>query len=968
MKSSKDTALLLNPLQRIAAVAEASNALVSQIHAVLTVDLKKAAVETHKELKKQTAILGDIRELIKELKDKEKGGKGGVKMPSMAGAVAGGFAIVVMAGALVMASGLLGIMATPSAGQLITAIAIGFVFQMLAPVFASISAAMTKSMGEAIVGKMTGGSVGVSDGFKTAGVMVLTMVGMAAAVTLSSWIFTMIIPITFNKFISALAIAVVMIPISYAAAAFMKGMRRAGISMNMKGLKRVAILPLVMAAVSMGIVAAAYAFQLLPSKFTSPPVEWSLKVGLALFVFSFSFSMIAKAASRLGVKGLAAAALAIPILALGILAAAWILQLLPSTFLAPPAEWSLKAGLAIAVFSIGFALVAYAAKKLGVKGLLLGLLGVVAVSIGILATAWIFSVLPGTFIAPPMEWSLNAAISILLFSIPMAVIGGLAMLLTPVGLLLGAVGMILIAGVIWVVAWIFSKLPEVNVGALDKLSRGLMSPMHAMIDVLKRFKDEIGIGEMLPLAGGIIAIAGAWLALTAAVAGQAVGGVFAAAGNLISGGLSKLGSMVGIKKKAETPFDILKGLAKHASTIMKLGKPLGNIAAAMSVKGLGPFLDAMKSVKSLARDRKSLAPIPGTLNGISNAFQNIGYHAAALKAAFRPLHHLMGKTAMMIKLSDHLKIVAEAYREFAASSKEVNVQAVVASTRMFNALSRLAGIAQAMVMVQNAVASISAHSERFIEALSPISKLAEAANQKILRKSAMAVSSISRSFFNIMETADSIGVGDVFLTSQLFDEFRQLAILSKPIETISKAFTNISKQSAGIAAAIEPLAVFFDRKNATQFRHSAISLDKMQRSYGKIANHTRKINVEAVDASTRMFTALADLAKAEGDSVMKVLAEELFKATKELGEVVVRLEEAVDEQTKAVEGSGNVVVDTIKAFKNMVTANTEQAKENAETAAGTQEVRVVNLDNVVAALNQVEDRLGLPLTVSIEED
>ena len=93
MKSSKDTALLLNPLQRIAAVAEANSTFVSQIHAVLTVDLKKAAVETHKELKKQTAILGDIRELIKELKDKEKGGKGGVKMPSMAGAVAGGFVI-----------------------------------------------------------------------------------------------------------------------------------------------------------------------------------------------------------------------------------------------------------------------------------------------------------------------------------------------------------------------------------------------------------------------------------------------------------------------------------------------------------------------------------------------------------------------------------------------------------------------------------------------------------------------------------------------------------------------------------------------------------------------------------------------------------------------------------------------------------------------------------------------------------
>ena len=33
-------------------------------------------------------------------------------------------------------------------------------------------------------------------------------------------------------------------------------------------------------------------------------------------------------------------------------------------------------------------------------------------------------------------------------------------------------------------------------------------------------------------------------------------------------------------------------------------------------------------------------------------------------------------------------------------------------------------------------------------------------------------------------------------------------------------------------------------KNALAFRHSAGSLNKMQKSYGKFANHTRKINIE----------------------------------------------------------------------------------------------------------------------------
>jgi len=965
MKSSKDTALLLNPLQRIAAVAEASNTLVSEIHAVLTIDLKKAAIETHKELKKQTAILGDIRELIKVSIDEKKSAKGGIKMPSMLGAIAGGFAIVVMAGALVMASGLLGIMATPSAGQLVTAIAIGVVFALLAPVFAKIADAMTKSIGEAIVGKMTGSSIGVSSGVKTAGVMVLTMVGMAAAVTMSSWIFSLILPITYNKFISALAIAVVMIPIAYAAAAFMKGMRRAGITMNMKGLKRVAILPLLMASVSLGIVAAAFAFQLLPSKFVAPPVWWSLQVGLALFVFSFSFAMIARAARKLGAKGMLAAAFAIPILALGILAAAWILQLLPSTFLAPPAEWSLKAGLAIAVFSVGFVLVAFAAKKLKTKGLLFGLLGVVAVAIGILAVAWIFSVLPSTFLSPPLDWSINAAISIFVFGIPLMILGAIAKTgaVGIAGILLGAVAMILIAGVIWVVAWIFSKLPDVNVGAMDKLARGMMAPLHAMIDVLKRFKEEIGIENMLGLAGGIIAIAGAWMALSAAALGGVVGGVMGAVGAAFQGAIEWLSG-----KKAETPFTILEGLAKRANLIGKLAKPLGAIATAMSTKGLGPFIKALHAAQKLSNKQKKLYKLAAVLNIVSTAFKNIGIYASALRSAFIPLHALMNKTSLMIELADHLRIVADAYSEFARSTKDVNVPAVVASTQMFNALSRLAGIAQAMVLVQNAVASISSNSERFIEALTPLSNLALRAKQLILEQSAASVKSISDSFFSIMNTANSIGAGDVFLTSELFKQFAKLAVLSAPIELISNSFTNINEQSTGISTAIKPLEVFFDMKNALAFRHSATSLGKMQKSYGKFANHTRKINIEAVDASTRMFKALTDLAKADGDSVMKILAEELFKATKELGFVVDRLESAVEKQTESQKGSGNLIKDALSALKGAIQGSTAQASATIDAMEGIQEVTVVNFDQVIIALNEVEDRLGLPLSVSIEDE
>ena len=1024
---------LFNPLQRIATVSESNNALTSQIHTVLTVDLKKAAIETHKELKKQTAILGDIRQLLKATKEEkkdQKGASGGVKMPDMMGVVKGGFAVVLMAGALVASAGILSFMSIPTPAQLISSLAIAAVFAILAPVFSKISASITKDAGESLTGKLTG--VGLKDILKSAGIMVLTMVGMATAIALSSWVLSLVKPISMDTFISALAIAVVMVPLAIAAAALinamkeggvsmdmngvgmvammplimvgmaagivasswilsltkpitaetfitalaisvimiplgmaaallMRGMKEGGIEMNLKGVGMVALLPLVMGALALGIVAAAWAMQLLPSKFVAPPWKWSLEVGLALFVFSASFALIAHSVKGLGAKGMFAAAFAIPIIALGIVAAAWIMQLLPSEFVAPPEKWSWDSGLALAVFSISFAVLAVVAKLVGIKGLLLGLLGVAAVAIGILATAWIFSVLPSDFIAPPQDWAFNAALAIFMFSIPLAVIGALAMALTPVGLLLGAVGMILIAGVIWVVAWIFSKLPDVNVSAMDKLSRGLMSPIHAMIDVLKRFKEEIGIENMLGLAGGIIAIAGAWMALTIAVMGGAVGGVMAAVGKAISGAINWL-----FGNEEETPFTILDGLAERAGDIKKLARPLGNIAMAMSSAGLEPFINAIHAVAQLSY--YNITSPAAQLERVKDAFFMIGYYGRDLKSAFMPLHILMKKTSLMIKLSIHLRIVAAAYSEFAKSTHKTNIPAVWASVAMFNSLSRLAGIANAMVMVQNAVASISSNSDRFILALTPISNLTLRVRQQILKQSADSIKSISDSFQAIIDTAGSIEDDDLFLTSELFKQFRKLARLAEPIELISISFTNISKEASNVAGSIKPLEVFFNMKNALAFRHSANSLNKMQKSYGKFANHTRKINIEAVNASTRMFTALSDLAKADGDSVMKILAEELFKATKELSIVVERLETTVQSQAEAQRGSGNLIEDALSALKGAIQGSTAQASATIDAMEGTQEVRVVNFDQVILALNEVEDRLGLPLTVSMEDE
>jgi len=217
---------------------------------------------------------------------------------------------------------------------------------------------------------------------------------------------------------------------------------------------------------------------------------------------------------------------------------------------------------------------------------------------------------------------------------------------------LGALGMILIAGVIWAVAWIFSKLPTVDIGAIDALSRGLMSPMHAMIDVFKRFKDEIGIENMGELAGGLVMLSGAWLTLVAATAGQAVGGVLSSIGNLGSALIDGFASLFGADAP-ETPISILDKLLERGTKIGIIAEPIKKIGEAF-LKITGTSADIIKSMNAIE---------PITDEYTSAVLDN---NAASF-----------GK-------------IATAYEKISVASNSINVKGINASTKMFNALARLA--------------------------------------------------------------------------------------------------------------------------------------------------------------------------------------------------------------------------------------------------------------------------------------
>lgn len=728
INNSKSISLLVSPLQKIQAATEATASTLFQMHQVV-ISLNTSAIETVKQLKAQTVILSDIRSLIKQQvkssSNDSKGGKGGKGGGLGKGLAGAGVAIIIMAASVVVASGLLGMIAVVTPAQILSAILIAGVFLLLAPVFSKISKAL---MGDPLFGKgkktkasdITSGSP-----MKVAGQTALAMAGMAAGIALTSWILRLVAPVALWQIGTAFLLGVAMIPISFAFVLLMKGFARAKIEMNKKGIGKLIMTGLAMAVMAAGIVAIAYIFEAFPSAPAAPPLLWTIQAGLAIALFAIGFSFILKSIKGASIKDLIFAGLAIPVIGIALSALAYIWETFPTAIAAPDLMWVLKVAIALTLFAIPFYLISRAIDGMNAKQLLFMTLAIPIVAFGILATAWIFqglagitweapeigwtvdaglavlafgiilflagktigkmslgdmlkaligtvvsafavvavawifTLLPGTFIAPPLDWTTNAGAALGVMGLAIVAMGIAVTAMTPVTLLLGALGIIITAVVILAVGWIFAGLSPI-MPSLVTVSEGftttLMTPMNAMVDLFARFKNEIGVDNMLDLAIGIAALGGAWFLFTLSLAGGSAVGGFA---SIVSGVADAIGSIWNAatgqeKKKApDTPIEILQKLANIAPKVKLLAGPIEKVGIAF---------------------QKMSSSQVGAIKGFE-----------AIKSFYFSMDN--------VRLAEQGELVAkigDSYTKIANASKRVNIKAVDATTNMFKALNDLA--------------------------------------------------------------------------------------------------------------------------------------------------------------------------------------------------------------------------------------------------------------------------------------
>ena len=525
------------------------------------------------------------------------------------------------------------------------------------------------------------------------------------------------------------------------------------------------ILPIIV----LSMAAAVYAFKLMPSlpKIEDGFLKFVLITGLAIFIYGFVMAKVFSALAgkskgkgmgmlglggsskrgKLGYKDVLLAALVMPVVALAIVGTAYVFQMMPGVTAdqAPDLMWALKSAAAIMIFGIAMIGIGKLAKNMDFKAAAKAMLVVALAALTILLVAFAFSLAGDVKYgeAPPIMWSIGVGISLFILGGVILALGAIATVVTPVGILLGALTVLVGAAVLYAVAWIFTQIGKIDglKESAKTITEVLFMPFNAMVDLLKRFKDDIGIENMGGLALGIGKIALAWLALGAALAGSAAGGVLASIGGVASAAFDGLTKLFG-----------------------------GNVEMKPS-----------QLLKYLVRNSKDLVVTADAITKVSKAYQLIARGSGA-----------------------------------------------------------------------------------FIEGIAPLGKFVE-------------------------RMGSNTGV------------------------TAVTAFSTFSK------------------------------------SYGKYVKANNSLDVTKVEATTKMFNALADLAKNNGENAMKVLADQLLNAVAQLSEAVADLDRAVAKQGKSTGGFGDAVSGAIDKFKEVVTGNTKKVEAMTPKSGS-------NAD-IIEAIQDLEDTL-----------
>ena len=434
---------------------------------------------------------------------------------------ASALSMLAMVGTLAVSSWLLHLVVAVPIPKLITALAIAGVIAIAAMPFVQaidIFSKMRQSKGADVAG-MGGASQEGTDIMgilASTGAAIIGIISMGVALTMMSWVFQLIAPVSPVQLLTAFAISIIMVPISIAAGSIIKALAPIASNPLALGLA-IAGAALAMPLLAAGIAGAAHVWNLLmPDEFLRlPDWDWILRFGAILILGAGTFYLASLAVKGLSLKEVIFASMAIPLI-MG-----------------------------------GFALAIKAWELLGPDD--------------------VDSMSP----LPDYAVIFKMAVLITLLAIPVFILGKIPLQ----GLIIGALAIPLVIGALALALQVWSRVaPDNSVAIADMIAGVFMAPVNAMIDALVRIKEEIGIDNLPSLALGLLEVSGALLVFGAALAGVGVGGAVAAIGGAVGAVADAFSSWVSGKEVDNSPVGTLLRLADNHVNISKLGKALPPVA------------------------------------------------------------------------------------------------------------------------------------------------------------------------------------------------------------------------------------------------------------------------------------------------------------------------------------------------------------------------------------------------------
>jgi hypothetical protein len=460
----------------------------------------------------------------------------------------------------------------------------------------------------------------------------LIMVIIAGAIVATAYIFMglpQVGPENAPNFLWAAATGLAVLAFSFGMYSILKALKDASL-----GIKDVVIAGLAMVVIAAVIVATAHILTKIPQvgPDQAPDLLWAAKAGLSLALFTFGFIMISKYTKDLSLKTVALVALSMIAVAGVVLATAFLFQYLPDTMKYPSIEFSLGAGLAVAIFGIGFALLSKVTSTMQYGDIIKTVLTAVAIAGVILAVSWIFSYLPDELRAPSIEFTLGAAVGLGIMGVLLAGLGLLMTTLTPAVFGFGILAVLLSALAIVGVAWIFTLLPSSlfepggliykatdaiyyfgskMVDLFSKLAGAIINGMVSFFTAITNFVvklAEVGPVNLIALGGGLVSLAAGIAAVSAAIAGGGLASGVASAGTAVAGfvssGISKVSDFLfgggGMKEegsKAVSPYNAILTLAAQGKNVDFAAKAVSALANAVKAFS-GPLTSINSSLGS----------------------------------------------------------------------------------------------------------------------------------------------------------------------------------------------------------------------------------------------------------------------------------------------------------------------------------------------------------------------------------